>query len=180
MPKKAFACKLLLLVLAAGCTNQNPHCHGGHFICEHRPQDTPGTSTAPYKATYVLYQWRLPPQDQPAPHTWMPDHEATELYVRGLDGGEKIGFEKGEKDQLFAVAGCEKILLEPGRYCWHISPETEYRGFQLALHEICETVKETVAAIIALPLGIVLLVLLAPFLVLFLPCLLLFGWLVAV
>jgi hypothetical protein len=168
MPRKLLACALLLVPLA-GCATSNPHFHGGHFISEHKCDDCSETSTAPYNATYVLYQWRTPPKDQPPPQTWIPDQEVGQLYVRGLQRGDKIGFEKGDKDELFAVAGTEKITLEPGRYCWHISQETEYRGLALAVHEACDTFKETVETIIALPLGIVLLVLLLPFFLVFLP-----------
>ena len=171
MPRKVLACSLLL-VLVAGCATFNPHSHGGHFVCECKADDKPDTSPAPYKATYVLYYWRAPPKDQPPPQTWIADQEVVQLYVRGLDRGDNIGFEKNDKGELFAVAGLEKIALEPGRYCWHVSQDTEYRGLHLAVHELGESVRDTVDAIIALPMGIVLVILLIPFLVLFLPLLL--------
>jgi hypothetical protein len=173
MPRKFLPCTLLLLIGLAGCAAHNPHTHGGQFLCEHKSDDKPETTTAPYKATYVLHQWRTPPPDQPTPHTWIAEQQVTELYVRGLEKGDALGFEKDDKGQWFAVAGSEKIPLEPGRYCWHISQATEYRGFGLAVHEVCETVQETGAMIVALPLGIVFVVLLAPFFVICLP----FFWL---
>jgi hypothetical protein len=175
MPRTLLGVCLLLLAGAGGCASSNPHSHGGHFVCEHKPDDKPETTTIPYKATYILYQWRTPPQDQPTPHTWIPEQEVGELFVRGLDKGDNLGFEKGDKDQWFAVAGSEKIPLEPGHYCWHISESTEYRGIQLVVHEMCDTVKETVTTIVALPFGIVLVVVALPFFVLCLPFWLLFA-----
>ena len=157
------------LLMVAGCTSPNPHCHGGSFVCECRAGDKPEASTAPYKATYVLYQWRTPPPGEPAPRTWIGEHEVTELYIRGLDRGDAIGFEKGDKDQLFAICGCERIPLEPGRYCWHISLDTQPSGFRQAVHELCETCQEIVTTVLALPLGIVVLILLLPLFVLLLP-----------
>jgi hypothetical protein len=158
-----------LLLLTAGCASHNPHCHGGTFVCECRAADKAEATTAPYKATYVLYQWRNPPAGEPAPRTWIGEHEVAELYIRGLDAGDAIGFEKGDKDQLFAVCGGEKILLEPGRYCWHITQETQPSGFRQVVHEMCETTRDLVTTVLALPLGIVLLVLLVPLFILLLP-----------
>ena len=172
MPRKFLPFSLLILITLGGCAASNPHTHGGQFICEHKCDDKPEATTAPYKATYVLHQWRTPPPDQPVPHTWVAEQQVTELYVRGLEKGDVLGFEKDDKGQLFAVAGSEKIPLEPGRYCWHISQSTEFRGFALAIHEVCETVKEIVVTIVALPAGIILLDLAAPFFVICLPCLL--------
>jgi hypothetical protein len=169
MPRKFLPSTWLLLIALGGCAAPNPHTHGGQLVCEHKCDDKPEATTAPYKATYVLHQWRTPSPDQPTPHTWIAEEQVTELYIRGLEKGDALGFEKDDKGQWFAVAGCEKIPLEPGRYCWHISQATEYRGFHLAVHEVCEAFKETVAMIIGLPAGIVLLVLLAPFFVLCLP-----------
>src|SRR5581483_4831397 len=106
----------------------------------------PDEESAPYKATYALYHWRKPPEGEP-PQTWVPEQEVEQLYLRGLSKGDKVGFERDDKGRLFAVAGEEKIPLPDGRYCWHITPETEYRGLERVLHETGENVK----AIILLP-----------------------------
>lgn len=170
---------LVFLLLVSGCATSNPHCHGGHFVCEHKGEGGSfATETAPYKASYALYRWKTPPQGQPAPHTWVPEQEVEEIYVRGLDRGDKVGFEKGEKGELYAVAGCEKIALEPGRYCWHITTGSEMHGFRLAVHQCCETVRECVTAIIALPMGIILLLFFLPFILLLAPFMILLGCLV--
>ena len=47
--------------------------------------------------------------------------------------GARVGFAKGEEGQLFAVAGNEKLALPAGRYCWHLTPESEPSGGQKAL-----------------------------------------------
>ena len=167
MPRTLLACSLLLLALA-GCACRNPHCHGGRLILEHACDATPETKKTPYAATYVLYHWRTPPKDGPAPPRWIAEEECKELYVRSLDRGDKIGFEKKD-DKLFAVAGGEKIELEPGRYCWHISPATQLRGVRAVLHDAYEAFKDMVALIIGVPVGIVALILLLPFFILFFP-----------
>jgi hypothetical protein len=146
MPRLLAAVLLLPLALGAGCMAPNPHHHGGEFVAEYRPGEKAEATTAPYQATYALYEWPKPPEG-PAPHTWNPDTQATELYVRGLDRCDKVGFEKSDKGELLAVAGEEKIPLEPGRYCWHITTATEYHGVQRVLHET----GENVVAIVALP-----------------------------
>jgi hypothetical protein len=169
MPKPLFACTFLLLAGAAGCASNNPHCHGGQLVTEHKCDDKPDTTTVPYKATYALYQWRTPPADQPTPHTWIPEQETSEMFVRGLDKGDNIGFEKDDKGQLFAVAGTEKIPLEPGRYCWHITEATEYHGLRRVVHEGCEMIEEMVATIVGVPVSIVVIILLLPVFILLLP-----------
>src|SRR5262249_25917988 len=103
----------------------------------------------PYQATYVLYHWRPQPTDPP-PQTWIPDQEVEELYVRGLGRWVNIGFEKGDKGKLFAVAGKEKIPLEDGRYCWHINPATEYHGAERLLHET----GQNIVYVVRLPFGL--------------------------
>jgi hypothetical protein len=142
--------KLLILVqiaclLVAGCVS-NPHLHGGKLIAECRAEDSPAQTRTPYKATYVLHEWPQMPEGPP-PKNWVAEQQVTEMYVRGLDRGETIGFEKDGQGNLFALAGQEKIALPPGRYCWHISPETEYRGAARIVHET----EENVCGVIALP-----------------------------
>lgn len=151
MPRSLIVCALVVAVLTAGCVS-NPHSHGGKFIAEHRPGETPETAETPYKAVYALYHWQEPPQDAP-PHTWLPDQQVAELFVRGLAREDKVGFEKGTNGELIAVAGNEKIPLEDGRYCWHITADSEYRGTQRLWHETGETAR-TVAAV---PVAIVML-----------------------
>jgi hypothetical protein len=136
MAKRAIACVLILSTLISGCFS-NSHLHGGKLVAEHKPGETPDTSHTPYKATYVLYHWLEPPAGAP-PHTWIPEQQVEELYVRGLERWEPIGFEKDAAGHLVAVAGKEKIPLADGYYCWHISPETEYRGVARVMHEACE------------------------------------------
>jgi hypothetical protein len=153
---------LAVTLLTAGCAS-NPHHHGGQLVAEYHPGDEPKTTCAPYKATYVLYHWPAPPTD-PAPHTWVPEKEVVELYVRGLGRHDTVGFEKNSDGELQAVAGEEKILLDDGRYCWHISSDTEYRGFARLFHET----QENVVNVLELPFGIVILAVELPFLLLFL------------
>jgi hypothetical protein len=138
---------LILALFNAGCLS-NPHAHGGKLINQYSPGETPTVSETPYRATYVLYQWQKPPEGPP-PHTWMAEHEVLELFVRGLGKAESLGFEKGEKDELMAVAGSEKIPLEPGRYCWHISTESEHRG----LVRMAEATGETVRCVVEVPVA---------------------------
>jgi hypothetical protein len=149
----------LLSASLSGCCLYNPHSHGGHFVAEYCPSAEPQISKTPYQATYVLYQWRQPPCDPP-PLQWLPEQEVGELYIRGLSKWESIGFERNKDGQLFAVAGSEKLPLVEGRYCWHVSAQTR---FPLAKWMIGET-NNTVLGIIALPFGLVALVVFLPML----------------
>ena len=149
MPRKLIVGLLMATLLAGGCAG-NSHSHSGELIAEHTPDSTPEVTEVPYRATYALYQWAHPPEGPP-PRTWIPEHEVTELYVRGLSGSDKVGFEKGENGELRAVAGDEKIPLEPGHYCWHITPETEHRGLERA----AEVTGDTVCTVVALPFATV-------------------------
>ncbi len=138
MLNKPVVWTLVVALFVTGCCH-NPHDHGGEFVAEYKCGDSPDTTTAPYKATYALYQWSKPP-DGPPPQKWVPDREVTELYVRGLSRWDKIGFEKGENGKIVAVAGTEKIPLDDGHYCWHITSDSEYRGGDRILHETGENV----------------------------------------
>jgi hypothetical protein len=145
------------LLLGPGCA-ANPHSHGGKFISEYNSGSSPDLGWTPYQATYVLQQWR-PRPDDPPPQSWIPEQEVQELYTRGLARWKRIGFEKDDHGKLFAVAGDEKIALEDGRYCWHISSDTEYRGAMRVLNETGENVVyvaglpfQAAAGIIAVPI----------------------------
>ena len=136
MAKRAFACVLIFSTLIPGCVS-NPHLHGGKLVAEHNPGDPPEQCRTPYQATYMLYHWQEPPAGA-SPHTWIPEQQVEELYVRGLGHWDKIGFEKDASGNLSAVAGNEKIPLAEGRYCWHISTQTEYRGVARVMNEASE------------------------------------------
>jgi hypothetical protein len=155
MPPRLLASALTLLALA-GCAS-NPHSHGGQLVADIGPADKPDVDTAPYKATYVLYHWRKPPEGT-IPEKWIPEQEVEQLYLRGLDRYDKIGFERDSKGQLFAVAGDEKIPLPDGRYCWHITQETEYRGLERILHET----GENIVAVVEFPFAVAAAVVMAP------------------
>jgi hypothetical protein len=142
MARKALAAVLIFCTLLGGCVT-NPHMHGGQFVAEYKPDECPPQTRTPYAATYVLYQWLDPPPGAP-PHTWVPEREVAEMYIRGLGRHESIGFDKDANGGLVAVAGNEKIPLPEGRYCWHISVETEYRGGARVMHEVCENTWDAV------------------------------------
>jgi hypothetical protein len=148
MLPRVIVCALAVVALVGCCSN--PHGHSGQLVAELNPSEKAATETAPYKATYVLYRWRNPPEGA-APETWTADEEVERLYLRGLRRWDKVGFERNDKGQLFAVAGEEKIPLQDGHYCWHITPETEYRGMERILHEA----GENVVSIAALPFVVV-------------------------
>lgn len=128
----------------------NPHCHSGQLVADLGPNEHPSVEAAPYKATYALYRWRKPPEGA-APEHWVAEEEVERLYLRGLCRRDKVGFERDDKGQLFAVAGDEKIPLVDGHYCWHITPETEYRGMERILHEAGENLVD----IATLPFAVV-------------------------
>jgi hypothetical protein len=132
-------CALALIAMAGCCSN--PHGHGGLLVADLHPAEAPEVESAPYKATYALYRWRKPPEGT-VPEKWIADQEVEQLYLRGLCRRDKVGFERDDKGQLFAVAGEEKIPLPDGHYCWHITPETEYRGLERILHETGENIVE--------------------------------------
>jgi hypothetical protein len=142
MVRPVFVAALAACLVAAGCAT-NPHSHGGSLVVEHHPGDKEAVTSAPYKADYVLYRWPSPPPGPP-PHDWRPEREATEFYVRGLEGGTPVGF-RADEHGIVAVAGQERIPLEEGRYCWHISSDTQYRGAQLVCHEVADDVVTVIA-----------------------------------
>jgi hypothetical protein len=72
-----------------------------------------------------------------------------------------VGFEKSSDGNLVAVAGEEKIPLEPGRYSWHIEPSSEYTGMKWFVHEAKDCTVEIVslpfeaaAAAVAVPIAV--------------------------
>jgi hypothetical protein len=148
MPPRLLVGALALFSLAGCCSN--PHSHGGELVANLGPKESAAVEDAPYKATYALYHWRQPP-DGVIPQKWTAEDQVEELYVRGLCRRDKVGFERDDKGQLFAVAGDEKIPLPDGHYCWHITPETEYRGMARALHETGENIVE----LVSLPFAVV-------------------------
>jgi hypothetical protein len=156
MPRKLIACAMAANMLVAGCLS-NPHAHSGKLIAEYRPGEEPSTARTPYQATYALYQWRSPPT-QPPPHTWIPEQEITELYVRGLSRWKTIGFTRESDGALYATAGEEKIPLAEGHYCWHITPQTETHGLERVLSET----GENVVTIVSLPFGTACFLVVAP------------------
>jgi hypothetical protein len=155
MARNLLILSLIVCLLLQGCMS-NPHLHGGQMVAECHGGDCPSETRTPYKATYVLYQWQDPP-DGPPPKSWVAEQHVAEMYIRGLDRGEKIGFEKDAQGNLSALAGQEKIALPPGRYCWHISQETEYRGAACILHETGDNVCGIIALPFATAVGIVML-----------------------
>jgi hypothetical protein len=155
MSKRAMACVLVFTTLISGCLS-DPHMHGGKLVVEHNPGDNPDHSYTPYPATYVLYHWLEPPAGAP-PHTWIPEQHVEELYVRGLGRWETIGFDKDANGNLVAVYGKVKIPLAEGRYCWHISQETECRGVARVTHEICEGTLSVISFPFEVAFGLVLL-----------------------
>jgi hypothetical protein len=136
MVRRAIGLVLIFSTSIAGCVSDS-HLHGGKLIAEHNPGDCPDSCRTPYQATYVLHHWQQPPAEEP-PHTWIPERQVEELYVRGLGRWEPIGFGKDADGNLVAVAGHEKIPLAEGRYCWHISRDTEYHGAARVMNEACE------------------------------------------
>jgi hypothetical protein len=147
--RKLLAIALSVLLIGPGCAN-NPHGHSGKLIAEHTPGDCPEQTVTPYKAVYVLFRWNNPP-DGPPPRDWIPEKEVVELYTRGLARWQSIGFQKDKDGKLVAVAGEEKIPLEDGRYCWHISPDTEYHGAARLAHEA----GENVLFVVTMPVAVV-------------------------
>lgn len=168
MTRRLVACVFMVSVFATGCAS-DPHYHGGQLVAEYGPDNPAAVTRTPYKADYALYRWPTPPEGPP-PHTWRPDRDAVELYVRGLKAWEPLGFEKGEGG-LVAVAGSEKIKLEDGHYCWHITPDTELRGVRLLLYE---TAQGTMC-VIAVPIAAAMYVCTLPVVLLLCPLFLLMG-----
>ena len=82
-----------------------------------------------------------------------------DLFVRGLSKRDSVGFEKTSDGKLLAVAGDEKLTLEPGRYSWNIDPRTEYTGFKWFVHETGERTVE----IICLPFELAVAAVAVPF-----------------
>jgi hypothetical protein len=150
---------LFALVLAAGCAHRAPT-PDGRMIAEYQPGKDAIVCKTPYQATYVLRHMPTPPSDPP-PKEWIPEHEVVDVFIRGLGKRHSIGFEKSSDGTLCAVAGEEKLKLEPGRYCWHIHPHSQYTGLKWVLHETGERVVE----VISLPFGLAALVIVVPLVV---------------
>ncbi len=89
----------------------------------------------------------------------MPSEQVVDLFVRGLDKRQSVGFEKTADGKLLAVAGYEKIALEPGRYAWHIHPSSEYTGLKWFVQETGERVVE----VVCLPFELAVVVVAMPF-----------------
>ena len=142
--------------MLAGCTHDAAH-SSGQLVARYSGTDAE-VSNAPYKATYVLRQSQAPPSDPP-PRTWIPEEHVVDLFVRGLSRQQAVGFEKTSDGKLLAIAGDEKIALEPGRYSWHIDPSTEYTGLKWFVHETGERTVE----IISLPFDCAAVVVAVPF-----------------
>jgi hypothetical protein len=142
MPWKWTTGLLLGAALAGGCIT-SPPCHEGPLVAAYRPGTAAGVTPAPYDATYALYRWPDPPQD--------PATAAGELSgLRGLSrvvGQEPVGFESGTDGQLLAVAGAQKLPLPPGRYCWHITPDTERKE----PHPVLKGTKQALRTVVELP-----------------------------
>ncbi|MBI3821582.1 MAG: hypothetical protein HY289_02770 [Planctomycetes bacterium] len=147
----------VLIALFSGCARETPK-SSGRLIADYAPGKDAEVSKAPYQATYILRHWPNPPADPPPKH-WVPDQEIVDLFIRGLDKRQAVGFEKTSDGNLVAVAGEEKIKLEPGRYAWHIHPSTEYTGLKWVIHETGERTVE----IISLPFGLAAAALVVPF-----------------
>ena len=151
------ACVLAGIILLTGCAHESPAPSSGRLIAEYVPDKEVNVSNAPYQASYVLRHWPAPPSDPP-PQRWIPEEQVVDLFVRGLDKRQPVGFEKTDDGKLLAIAGEEKITLAPGHYCWHIHPSSEYTGLQWFIHETGDRTVEIVslpfafvAAAVAMP-----------------------------
>jgi len=151
---------LLGIFMLTGCVSENRRLPG-KLIAEYSPDKKDASvSKTPYQAIYVLREWPTPPSDPP-PQRWVPEENVVDLFTRGLEGRQPVGFEKSSDGKLVAVAGEEKIPIEPGRYSWHIEPSSEYTGMKWFIHEAGERTVEVVslpfdlaAAAIAVPIAV--------------------------
>jgi hypothetical protein len=145
MARSPTSCLFLTAALARGCLGAPP-CHNGKLVAEFRPGDRAGAVAVPYAADYAMFRWPAaaagghPEAATPGPPAGQP------WAWRGLLPGDRVGFERGADRQLLAVAGPEKIPLPDGRYCWHITPETEYRGLGLVRLEAGEVLRALLTA----------------------------------
>jgi hypothetical protein len=140
---RARVCVLTLTALLGGCAG-HAQTDPGILAAAHRPQQRREVAEVPYRADYALY--RLP--EVAEGDISRADGPVGELWTwRELRRGEVVGFEEGEGGEAVAVAGAEQIPLPPGRYCWRVTPETEYTGLRLAGHRA----QETLAAAVAVP-----------------------------
>jgi hypothetical protein len=126
------------------------------LIAEYLHDEEPSSTRAPYPANYALYHWPDPPDgeyvrlDAPEPHV-------EPVCVRALHEGECVGFGKDKEGHLCAQAGKEEIPLENGRYCWHITPETEYTAAESLAHTGKTVGKAMLNGVVELPVGLALL-----------------------
>jgi hypothetical protein len=164
MPRKLTAWFALLATILHGCANVSD-CHHGLLIAEYRANEVAETKQAPYAANYALYRWDGPAYAaSPHPQTASSDGANT-CGLRAtfhVARGEPVGFVKGETGELVAVAGKDRVVLSAGRFCWHLTPESEPTAgekFLLALHDTGTVSAQIAAGICMAPLVLPLLVL---------------------
>jgi len=148
MPLRVLICGLAVMALIGCCSN--PHGHSGQLVSELNPAEKPALEAAPYKATYALYRWKQPAGRHGAGEV-VADEEVERLYLRGLCRHDKVGFERDDKGQLFAVAERRRSLYRTDTIAGTSPRKTEYRGMERILHET----GENVVSIAALPFEIV-------------------------
>jgi hypothetical protein len=141
---------ILLSGLLVGCAGQ-PRDAAGLRVVEYHPGGPIDRASAPYAANFALYADAAP--DQPAGQA---------MLWRGLSENEPLGFARTAEGALEAVAGPDHVPLTEGRYCWHLTPETELHGAALARHDTANVM----AGVARLYGGVVLAVLLFPVIVL--------------
>ncbi len=131
MPRSMPLGVICAVVLLAGCGGRDS---SQELVAECAPSKNAEMRKAPYEATYVLQQWHARPT-----RTGKPYEEALDMFQRGLTKNDSIGFEKASDGGIVAVAGDERVSLEPGHYTWNVA---QYTGLRWFVHETKECTTE--------------------------------------
>jgi hypothetical protein len=137
MPKKPIIWILVVSLFVTGCAH-NPFDYGTYVITEYKPGNKPDTTVTPYEATYALFRY---------------SRSSEPLFEGVLLPSNKIGFERDDNGNLMAIAGSKKIPIDGGDYCWYVTSEPEFHGFEGLCHETCRD-GATALALALWPVGI--------------------------
>jgi hypothetical protein len=154
MLRRVISLSLIMAIVQTGCASVHRHGHGGKLVAA-IDSDRTGrrmTYTAEYDADVALHRWGDAGSRRDRAL------RATVVDVVPVKRGETVGFEWRPPEQYIAYAGDRRIELQPGRYCWHVTVDTERstgKHFWREAGEVGEATAQTVLIGVAIGVGVV-------------------------